>query len=954
MAETPNPNLRTAPSQSLLYQIRRKGDPMPDRFFDNPGKALLWGLFTVPELAPIPSDGVDLETFYKTSTSSIVREVRFPLQSAYVLSEYTATTPFQYAAAAGVTDELFATAQQKGVSFNAYYEVQGQSVLRSGLFSDFTSQNVAKQGENPNFKRYFQAIIRLYRLIQPGKGAPIETNMYRFAFPENAPLKHTFDHNINWETAWTYFITAISTTGEVDIPSLSNFFKTVSSTPVHANQIFNGGTTPGYSDCIENLSGFINSASSCFMDSALMCMFAFKNSPFFENMVEKPFNSPQDQVCNWDPEIDRKMRADIHAQLRVDVGQIMKGNRFVCSTLRTLLGAMCTQDATLTNLAVGPHDPFEMYGRLCNALSYYPIKYIESAYRASSQEGVDEYASTSQELDQVSLPSLSASDQAMTRLSWPWSWVAEYENVQSGDAFTWRKTMIEVVKADCIVAHIDRRYTHAFVPPSTQPLLFSTETTLIPEKGKEEEEAGSLKSMADILSQFQKPSSSSTPVIPLGGQPLFPFGLGPTNPAQVDETRVNPRKIEIDHQMNIGDMIYTLRAVVYSPQDGHYASFLKCGDGWFNYDDLDVRRVVARSPVDEEAVRGVIETRGVLFFYYPPFPEMSTTEYAQIEAAVSALSQPSMFRLPESPPGQEYGMPVARSSRFRRRGFYKQSKLLLETLRETDMFNWLCLQSYMTTPVINSLLFRVNGDWTKFDQTFGDVINTHYRVKKYSDPKDPYNIYNTFFKAMIVESAKVNKFLLDSTGGGVIESKEDLLRHYPDVKTFIEMEDKAKFTLEYALAIQSAILSIPKLINPIQSYRGYTPLNIPDTLTLDVENLEVGQEITNWGFMSVSLDSRVSAAFLKPALKCCMLKIKIPANMPAFLIQSDPSDPVFPESLAPFEGEQEILMPAGTVVRIIKKTGLKDYMRADGSKISIRTAYAEAIGYMEPVTPSLV
>jgi len=258
----------------------------------------------------------------------------------------------------------------------------------------------------------------------------------------------------------------------------------------------------------------------------------------------------------------------------------------------------------------------------------------------------------------------------------------------------------------------------------------------------------------------------------------------------------------------------------------------------------------------------------------------------------------------------------------------------------------------MTTPVINAILFPLNGDWTKFDEEFSNVIQTHLRVKKYSDPADPYNIFNTFFKAMLIESAKVGKFFHDRTGKFKIMTEDEMILYYPEMEPFLTM-DNAYFTLTYVSAIQNAILSVPKLINPVYSFRGYSPLGIPGTLTLDIDEFKIGEEITTWGFMSVSLISKVSASFLKAELRCCMLKVVIPESMYAFMIQSDVNDKQFPRNLAPFEGEQEILLPAGTIVRFVKNKGLKKFLTMSNETIEVKTAVVEVVGFETPILPEI-
>ena len=286
-----------------------------------------------------------------------------------------------------------------------------------------------------------------------------------------------------------------------------------------------------------------------------------------------------------------------------------------------------------------------------------------------------------------------------------------------------------------------------------------------------------------------------------------------------------------------------------------------------------------------------------------------------------------------------------------KRGFYKASRAVIQSARKSNIFAWLCLQSYMTSPLINSILFKVNGDWTAFDQKFGDVIKTHKRVMKYADSRDPYNIFNTFFKAMFVESAEVGKFLYDPSGRHKVVDEKTLRQYYPEVEAWLDMKDKAEFALGYALAIENIILTVPRLINSVETFRGYTPLGIPDTLTLDIDDLKHGQKITTWGFMSVSLSSEIATDFLDAGQGCCMLKVIIPSNMVAFLIQSHSRDKKFPMNLSPFHGEEEILLPAGTVIQVTKKKGSRAYKNGEGKIVTTKTARVTVVSLKTPKLP---
>ena len=60
----------------------------------------------------------------------------------------------------------------------------------------------------------------------------------------------------------------------------------------------------------------------------------------------------------------------------------------------------------------------------------------------------------------------------------------------------------------------------------------------------------------------------------------------------------------------------------------------------------------------------------------------------------------------------------AEFSEVKKQTFYKASMKKLRQLRRKNVFAWMCILSYKSTPVINNILFKVNGDLSKIDQNF--------------------------------------------------------------------------------------------------------------------------------------------------------------------------------------------------------------------------------------------
>lgn len=265
----------------------------------------------------------------------------------------------------------------------------------------------------------------------------------------------------------------------------------------------------------------------------------------------------------------------------------------------------------------------------------------------------------------------------------------------------------------------------------------------------------------------------------------------------------------------------------------------------------------------------------------------------------------------------------SRSAFLENRGFYKASVQRMKNLYNNDIFGWFVFQIYMHSPFINSILFNSNGDWTKFNNRFDDIYKTHARISRRLSKNNLYDKFNTFFADMLytwqVESRKAR---LGASKGKIITTQSQLLDAYPGLKPYFRLSN-ARFTYEFATKMQRIINSIPKTLNQVTVWRGYSVLNIPNTLTVDVDALRVGQRITTWGFMSVAIDSKISAGFLKEKTggqpTCCLLRILVPKNNRVFLISGAENDQNFAESALVTHGQTEIILPAGTIVQITGK-----------------------------------
>ena len=603
-----------------LYIVERKGQiSARDRFFLEPGRAILWALLSIKDIAPVSIRSGNIKTFSTTTKSDLSSDFRFPLQNEFVLVNYVAERDIEYITEY-LSDDEFINAKDYGVQLAALYRASVNTPLVAARYiQTIELDGVLQPDWNPTYTNMTKLIAAATRMA-PATIPLIETTMLRFSDP--LELRHSFDYTVNWENAWAFLI--IGKMQGSDLGRLKDRFENVISTRETTSSLLTGGAIPGYDDCLDNIIGPYNTSNSCFMDATLLAMFAFKNSPFYENMIIKEFeyDPAHGTVCSDNVAEDLRIRRLIQATLREDVNRLMNGEKnFNCSLLRRYLGQLCTNDGLNEDLSVGRHDPAELYGRLTNALGYYPITYVETASRASDELGTNEVVTRSIELPQVFLPSLSTGNPALLGVSWPASWAGAYENIFSGDNLTFRRVSYDIRRSDCIVVHINRRYTQQDIMEQEAIEASKSSEMTPPAKGM------------DLMSLFGLPGAGQPAITPMGQ----PMSFRPRQPDLQDQSLVNPRHLNVDQEFNVGGRNFVLRAVVFSPYDGHYATYLKCGTGWFLYDDTNTANLISQKPVADDAVRNMIETRGVLLFYYPPFPVVNQAQSQIIQRVVGGL-----------------------------------------------------------------------------------------------------------------------------------------------------------------------------------------------------------------------------------------------------------------------------------------------------------------------------
>lgn len=310
--------------------------------------------------------------------------------------------------------------------------------------------------------------------------------------------------------------------------------------------------------CFENIKGFINRRSSCFMDSTLMAMFSVKESPFYQAMIIEDINlEGAPLVCDEDFNEDRALRREVQELLREDIEQIHQGERVKCTVLRNVLGKVCRINIKKEqNLSKGEHDPSEFYERLVSIMNYNPMIISDEVFRARDNFGLDSKL-TSQQTFTANKLTLRADHTNF--IKWPQTWENPYfeapppKGVLELKEFIYTKSRINFVEAEVIVVHLDR----------------------------------SVGDFGGFESVFER-----------------------------DETELNEKNVPVDDELIVFGITYRLCTVVYSPFEAHWATLIRCSGQWLNYDDTFTKEPISMRKVKNSHAENLINTRGLMFFYY--------------------------------------------------------------------------------------------------------------------------------------------------------------------------------------------------------------------------------------------------------------------------------------------------------------------------------------------------
>lgn len=631
----------------IFYRVVDRENPKKNstQFFLQDADAIIYEILTNPDLLPVHVRELNLARFNATIPSPDGNTFRFPDSSRYRLVSFTPVQSFD-AYPTERTDVEIAEDMEAERTVGCPKKFVFKTNILRGNYDAGVAPNLL------NWNNLFQEILNLATSdVRKWWTYAIDGRIVTNPDGIIVPITVSF---ISWNNIWEALLLKIQSTK--DLGEMRTYLNQIIHNPDFAGSLIGSPQVPGYDDCLYGIRGYQNPHTSCFMDSTLLAMFAFRNSPFTDNLIDTPLRPNTGfATCNADPARDQYLRTLVDTHLREDYSNLSSGAANVmCSKLRMVLGKGCNlsglpQDDFSQQMA----DPQELYLRLLNVLGYEPIEFTETVMRASSVDGANATAGNRQLQRGTMLPGLRADNLDLQRVSWPDSWNTAYENVNSGDNMTYRRSEYNIIRADCIVVHVDRSVyeqpglglgSSKFEIPGQLPVA-TWSMPFIPLPTVTEASVPATPTMTvPSFEDLIKPPAA-LPLVGNGGTTalfnalptIFPsIGMGPTAPHEVPiglETRVNPRRLVVERTFVVNGLPYDLRAVVYSVHDGHWAALLNCGSNWFDYNDQDVSNLIMQNIVGTEQAIELIETRGALLFYYPAFSPLSKVQRDVVRAA---------------------------------------------------------------------------------------------------------------------------------------------------------------------------------------------------------------------------------------------------------------------------------------------------------------------------------
>ncbi len=311
--------------------------------------------------------------------------------------------------------------------------------------------------------------------------------------------------------------------------------------------------TPDTCSCILNIRGFKNPGNSCFMDSTLVAMFAIKDSPFTVNMIDKQYSVEEPHDLVCNHDKDEDNR------LRLQIQDMLRKDWQ--DILNDVKNKMCSELRKLIGKKCLKDDSAQDLSRGDHDPSEFYTKLMaildyEPIKFSFTTFRSKEYSAMERTPENISIqqgPMLSSLRvDDINSVHWPSSW------------------------AGIVFAEIPDKKNPLFRFAHTQTRINSADVIVI--------------------------------------------NLDRSDPTKGNKY-VNPKHVEIEQVINVdfpngGSQKYSLCSVVYSPDDGHWATMLKCDGIWYDYNDMITGNVISKNKVEKIKAEKILKTRGVLFFYY--------------------------------------------------------------------------------------------------------------------------------------------------------------------------------------------------------------------------------------------------------------------------------------------------------------------------------------------------
>lgn len=582
--------------------------------------AILYSMLKIPYLLPQRSeDGIldedhvlgQIETLSSNPENPIPNLI-YSGNKTYYLYQYYPTENIPFYTNKQLSDAELLTS---GISNLATFKYLEELTI---LFdAAFVALN---QEKTLDFNRTMAGMLKGLKLASEGVQLPTSKAIFvGFKFNNPKSVKPITRYSLDWEKIWYRFAIVRAELFKLGTKDNFRYFhdapeKILRQTKVRLNIYFeslNQGELEsneaiGNTFCLRNIYGFSWENQSCFMDSTLISMFAFNESPFFENLIDRPLPDIfQETICCNDRRIDKALRMRIKSALGLEVNQIVEGKIIVCSELRKALGRLCRrsdEDEDFSSAGPGGQgfDPNDLYGRLMRAMEYNPITYRKISTAAQNPMGAQARETHSFITKAPFLDPLSVYEHK--RISYPQSWNTGYEATNSRDSpFISNET--KILQADVIVFQLGRGYNEEM------------ENEMSNQPGVDLDQILSTISEAPANTKEEASQNLSNLLDALNSLPSMP-----TAPHRVARQVYTNRRVEVDRMFNVNGIPYYLRAVVFLPNPGHYAALINCGTSWFEYDDVKLnhrRNLISQNFIPDNQADEIISTKAVMFFYYP-------------------------------------------------------------------------------------------------------------------------------------------------------------------------------------------------------------------------------------------------------------------------------------------------------------------------------------------------